>query len=75
MSATKDRQALSELAEQAGWQRRQVDRTDFYRRGLREVELFFTADNLNGGALYEDLSMLTYSREIETVQAWLTRAV
>jgi hypothetical protein len=75
MSATKDRQALSELAEQAGWQRRQVDRTDFYRRGLREVELFFTADKLNGGALYEDLSMLTYSREMETVQAWLTRAV
>jgi hypothetical protein len=39
------------------------------------VEIIFTADRLNGGALYEDLSMLTYTREMETVRGWLTRAV
>jgi hypothetical protein len=75
MSATTDRQALSEIAEQAGWRRRQVDRTDFYRRGARDVEVIFTADKLNGAGLYEDLNLLTYTREMTTIQAWLTRAV
>jgi hypothetical protein len=75
MSASNDRQALSEIAEEAGWQRRQLDRTDFYRRGGREVEVHFTVDKLNGGALYEDLSLLTYSRERETIEKWLTRAL
>lgn len=74
MSATTDRQSLSELAEQSGWQLRRLDRTDFYRRGRREVEVLFTEDKLNGGALFEDLSLLTYTREMETIQAWLTRA-
>jgi hypothetical protein len=75
MNATTDRQALSETAEESGWRRRTVDRTDFYRRGARDVEVFFTEDNLNGGALYEDLKLLTYSREMATIQGWLTRAV
>ncbi|HEX9176879.1 hypothetical protein [Mycobacterium sp.] len=75
MSATNDRQALSEIAEQSGWQRRQVDRTDFYRRGAREVEVLFTEDKLNGGSLYEDLRMMTYTRDKATIESWLTRAV
>lgn len=75
MSATNDRQTLSETAEQSGWQRRQLDRTDFYRRGSREVEVFFTADKLNGGSLYEDLHLLTHTREKAKVESWLTRAV
>ncbi len=74
MSPTTDRQALSELAEQSGWQRRQLDRTDFYRRGVREVEVLFTEDKLTGGALYEDLHLLTHTRDMVTVQGWLTRA-
>ena len=75
MSATNYRQALSEIAEQSGWQRRQVDRTDFYRRGAREVEVLFTEDKLNGGSLYEDLRMMTYTRDKATIESWLTRAV
>lgn len=75
MSATNDRQALSEIAEQSGWQRRQVDRTDFYRRGAREVEVLFTEDKLNGGSLSEDLRMMTYTRDKATIEGWLTRAV
>ena len=74
MNATNDRQAISELAEQSGWQRRQLDRTDFYRRGVREVEVLFTADKLNGGTLYEDLHLLTHTREKATIEGWLTRA-
>ena len=75
MSATNDRQALSEIAEQWGWRRRQVDRTDFYRRGIRAVEVFFTADTLNGGTLYEDLHLLTHTRDVAKVEDWLTRAM
>ena len=73
MDTTNDRQTISELAEQSGWQRRQLDRTDFYRRGGREVEVFFTAEKLNGGTLYEDLHLLTHTRDKEKVEGWLTR--
>lgn len=75
MSAINDRHALCEIAEQSGWQRRQLDRTDFYRRGAREVELFFTADALNGGTLYEDVHLLTHTRNKATIESWLTRAL
>ncbi len=74
MSVTSDRQALSEIAEESGWRRRQIDRTDFYRRGIRAVEVFFTADTLNGGTLYEDLHLLTHTRELSKVEDWLKRA-
>jgi hypothetical protein len=74
VSAINDRKALSDLAEQAGWQRRQVDRTDFYRRGVRGVELLFTGDKLNGGTLYEDLQLLTHTRDRSMVERWLTKA-
>ena len=39
------------------------------------MEVLFTADKLNGGTLYEDLSMLTHTREKATVESWLTRAL
>jgi hypothetical protein len=75
VDTTNDRQTISALAEESGWQRRQLDRTDFYRRGTRAVEVLFTADKLNGGTLYEDLHLLTHTREKATVEGWLTRAV
>lgn len=75
MSATNDREVLSELAEQSGWQRRQMDRNDVYRRGIRQVEVLFTGEKLNGGTLYEDLVLLTHTREVSTVESWLSRAV
>jgi hypothetical protein len=75
MGATNHRQSLSELAEQSGWERRVVDRTDFYKKGGREVEVFFTADQLTGGTLYEDLHLLTHTRDLEKVEGWLTKAV
>jgi hypothetical protein len=75
MSATNDRQALSEIAEQSGWQRRRLDRTDFYQRGTRKVEVLFTADELSGGTLYDDVHLLTYSRDKAKVEGWLTKAL
>ncbi len=75
MSATNDRQELSEIAEQSGWKRRKLDRTDFYRRGARKVEILFTADKLNGGTLYDEVSLLTHTRERATIESWLTKAL
>jgi hypothetical protein len=75
MSATNDRQALSEIAEQSGWRRRRLDRTDFYQRGARKVEVLFTADELSGGTLYDDVHLLTYSRDKAKVEGWLTKAL
>lgn len=76
MSATNDRQHLSEIAEQSGWQqRRQLDRTDFYRRGARNVEVLFTAGKLTGGTLYDDVHLLTHTRDKAKVEGWLTKAL
>jgi deoxyribodipyrimidine photolyase-like uncharacterized protein len=75
MSATNDRQALSEIAERSGWQRRQLYRTDFYRRGARRVEVLFAADKLNGGTLYDDVHLLTYTRDMAKIEGWLTKAL
>ena len=76
MSVTNERQTLSEVAEQSGWKRRQLDRTDFYRREGRQVEVFFTADKLNGGTLYaDDLHLLTHTRDKEKVESWLNKAL
>jgi len=75
MSATNDRQALSEIAERSGWQRRQLDRTDFYPRGARRVEVLFAADKLNGGTLYDDVHLLTYTRDMAKIEGWLTKAL
>jgi hypothetical protein len=75
VTVTNDRQAISEVAEQSGWQRRQLDRTDLYRRGTRQVEVLFTADKLNGGTLYEDLHLRTHTRDKTIVENWLTRAL
>jgi hypothetical protein len=74
VSATNDRQAIAEIAEQSGWQRRQLDRTDLYRRGVLDVEVLFTADMLNGGTLYEHQHLRTHTRDKATVEGWLFRA-
>jgi hypothetical protein len=37
--------------------------------------VLFTGDKLNGGSLYEDLSLLTHTRDMSMVQSWLTRAL
>jgi hypothetical protein len=73
MTAIKDRQELHELAEECGWQRRQADRTDFYRRGQHGVEVFFTSGAMKGGSLYENLQLVTYTRDLTTVKGWLRR--
>ena len=73
MTAVTERQDLHQLAEECGWQRRELDRTDFYRKGQHGVEVFFTLDTMKGGSLYEDLHLVTYTKDLATVKSWLRR--
>jgi hypothetical protein len=74
MTATDERQTLADLAEATGWQRRNVDRADYYDRdGTRVQVLWQGTEAVSGGALYHDDILATYSRELATIQGWLRR--
>jgi hypothetical protein len=74
MTATDERQALSELAELSGYERRQVDRTDYFTKGgARVLVLWRGTSAISGGSLYHDDILTAYTRELPTVQGWLKR--
>lgn len=73
-TATDARQALSEQAEQLGWQRTQRERVDIYRRGIFHVHaLWRDSGTVNGGAQYEDSVLLNYTTELAKIQIWLSK--
>lgn len=68
------RQALAELTADKGWDRRVSDRADIYLRGTTRIRVIWGGDDaLTGGSRYQDDIMETYTRELATVQGWLTR--
>jgi hypothetical protein len=74
MTTTDDRHTLAELAELGGWHRRDVDRTDYYAKGIVRVQVIWQGTGaITGGSLYHDDIMTAYSREISTVRSWLRR--
>ncbi len=73
MSETSAREQLAELTEQQGWSRRVVDRADVYLRGATRVRVIWAGDDLSGSSRYQDDVMEQYSRDLATVQGWLTR--
>ena len=74
MTATDERQTIADFAEQGGWHRRNVDRTDFYSKGGARVQLIWQGtDSISGGSLYHDDNLTAYTRELSTVQGWLKR--
>ena len=74
MTATDERQRLADFAETAGWQRRNVDRTDYYAKGILRVQvLWHGTEAISGGSLYQDDGLTSYSRELSTVKSWLKR--
>ena len=74
MTATADRQTLADFAETAGWQRRDVDRTDYYAKGILRVQVIWHGtEAISGGSLYQDDILTSYSRELSTVKSWLKR--
>jgi hypothetical protein len=74
MTATDERQALSELAELSGYQRRNVDRTDHYTKGSAHILVLWRGTAaISGASLYHDDILTAYTRELPTVQGWLKR--
>lgn len=74
MTAAIDREKLSHLAVEAGWQRRDEERTDYYSRTpVRVSVLWRGTDAISGGALYHDDLLMAYSRDLATVRGWLKR--
>lgn len=73
-TATDERQTLSRLAEQLGWQRKEYERVDVYIRGLYNVHVMWRdASKLNGGSHHEDTVLLSYTRDLAKIQGWLAK--
>ncbi|TRW82467.1 hypothetical protein FK535_13880 [Mycolicibacterium sp. 018/SC-01/001] len=74
MVDTDERQAFSALAEQTGWTQRRSERNDYFAKGDVRVHVVWRDDAaLNGGTLFHDDILTSYSRELPTVQSWLKR--
>ncbi|MGV0850333.1 hypothetical protein [Mycolicibacterium phlei] len=73
--AANTREEISERAVEAGWQRRNVDRTDYYTRTPVRVQVLWRGDDaISGGSLYHDDILMAYSRDLPTVEGWLKRS-
>jgi hypothetical protein len=74
MTTTDEREELSESAVQAGWHRRDADRTDYYTRVPVRIHVIWRGTSaISGGALYHDDVLMAYTRDLATVQGWLKR--
>lgn len=74
MVDTDERQAVSALAEETGWTLRRAERNDYFTKGDIRVHVVWQNDSaVNGGTLYHDDLLTSYSRELPTVQSWLRR--
>jgi hypothetical protein len=74
MTAADLRKEISERAVEAGWNRRDADRTDYFTRSPVRVHVIWQGNNkISGGALYHDDLLMTYTRDVATVAGWLKR--
>jgi hypothetical protein len=74
MTATDERQTIADLADVGGWERRSVDRTDYYAKAGTRVQVVWQGtEAISGGSLYLDDILTTYTRELGTVKGWLRR--
>jgi hypothetical protein len=74
MTATDQRQTVAELADLGGWERRDVDRTDYYAKGSARVQVLWQGnETISGGSLYHDDILTAYSRDLNTVKSWIKR--
>jgi hypothetical protein len=74
MTAVVERDEVSELAVHAGWHRRDADRSDYYTRQLDRVRVIWQGNEaISGGVLYRDGILMSLTRDLDTVKAWLKR--
>jgi hypothetical protein len=74
-TVTDERTALAESSGQQGWQRRALDdRVDVYTRGLIRIRLIWQGgDKISGASIFVDEMYDNYTRDLDTVRAWLKR--
>jgi len=74
-TATDERTALAESSEPQGWQRRALDdRVDVYSRGRIRIRLIWQGVNkISGASIFVDEMYDNYTRDLDTVRAWLKR--
>jgi hypothetical protein len=74
MTTIVERDEVSNLAEQAGWQHRDADRSDYYLRRPDRVHVVWQGSHaINGGVLYRDGILMSLTRDLDTVKGWLKR--
>lgn len=74
MVDTDERQAVSALAEQTGWNHRVADRSDYFDKGVVRVHVVWRGESaISGGTLYHDDLMQTYTKDLPTIRGWLKR--
>ncbi|MUL48939.1 hypothetical protein FZI85_04875 [Mycobacterium sp. CBMA293] len=67
-----ERSALAERTAETGWTRHQDDRVDVYMRGTARVRVIWQGDDaISGSSRFQDDIMESYTRELNTVRAWL----
>ena len=73
--ATTDlRSELARVTAAAGWTRRVDDRVDIYLRDQTRVRVIWRGNEaISGGSRYQENSLETYSRDLDTVKGWLAR--
>jgi hypothetical protein len=74
MSTIVERDEVTQLAAQGGWQHREADRSDYYLRRPDRVFIVWQGSHaISGGALYKDNILMSISRDLDTVRGWLKR--
>ena len=74
MTAIVERDEVSHLAAEAGWQHRDADRSDYYSRRPERVHIVWQgSDAISGGVLYRDGILMSLTRDLDTVRSWLKR--
>jgi hypothetical protein len=74
LTATVEREDVITLAEQAGWQHRDADRSDYYLRRPERVHVIWQGNHaISGGVLYRDGILMSLTRDLDTVRSWLKR--
>ncbi|MDH6247331.1 hypothetical protein [Mycobacterium sp. OTB74] len=67
-----ERSRLAAYTAEGGWQRHQDERVDVFLRGASRVRVIWRGDDqINGGSRFQDDILESYSRELDTVRAWL----
>jgi hypothetical protein len=74
MTTIAERDELSQLAAQAGWEHRDADRSDYFLRRPERVHVVWQGgDAISGGVLYRDGILMSLTRDVDTVKGWLKR--